>query len=61
MNFNLVRQERIAKLEAKLGRINNALKNYRYIKPAQYLEDLAAFEATEKEIEIQLLYKTHEQ
>lgn len=57
---NTVRQERIAKLVTKLSRIENALKNYRYTNPSDYLSDVVAFEQTEKEIEIQQAYWIYE-
>lgn len=60
MNYSLVRQERIAKLEKLQSRILNALKNYPYTKPSQYLEDLAALENTQKDIEIQKAYIQNE-
>lgn len=60
MNFSLVRQERIAKLENRRSRIINALKNFPYTKTFQYLEDVAALEKTEKEIQIQQAYLLYE-
>lgn len=56
MNYSLVRQERIKKLEAKLFRISNALRTYPYKNNSDILEDLTAFENTEKEIQIQKAY-----
>lgn len=56
----MIRQERIKKLENKLSRIENALKTYPYKNVKDVLEDVAAFEETEKEIQIQQSYLTHE-
>lgn len=56
MNFGLVRKERIAKLENKIGRILNALKTYPYTRTSDYLEDLAALESSQKELECQKAY-----
>lgn len=53
---NTIREERIAKLRDKLTRIETALKNYPYKNHKDILEDLFAFEETEKEIQIQQAY-----
>jgi hypothetical protein len=52
----MLRLERISKLLAKLERISSALKNFSYKNTKDILDDLAAFEATEKEIQIQEAY-----
>lgn len=57
MDFSIVRKERIVKLQKKLERIQNALTHYRYTNSRDILEDLAAFEKTEKEIQIQDCYR----
>jgi lipid II:glycine glycyltransferase (peptidoglycan interpeptide bridge formation enzyme) len=56
MNYSLIRQERITKLQNKIQRVTYALKNYRYTKAKDYLEDLAALEAFQKELQIQEAY-----
>lgn len=56
MNFTMIRGERIKKLVNKLQRIENALKTYPYTNSRDILEDLAALEATEKEIQVQAAY-----
>lgn len=53
---NTVREDRIKKLNTKLARIENALKTYPYTNHKDVLEDVAAFEETEKEIQIQQMY-----
>lgn len=56
MNFGLVRKERIAKLENKIGRILNALKTYPYSRARDYLEDLGHLESAQKDLEVQKAY-----
>lgn len=56
MNYSLVRQERIKLLQNKIQRVTYALKNYRYTKAKDYLEDLASLEAFQKELQIQQAY-----
>jgi hypothetical protein len=60
MNYSLVRKERILKLEKRLARIENALKNFPYTSPKQWLEDFGAYTDTEKEIQIQKAYLVNE-
>lgn len=54
------RIERIEKLQKKLARIQNALTNFQYTNKKHILEDVAAFEDTEKEIQIQSAYLLQE-
>lgn len=56
MNYSLVRQERIKLLQNKIQRVTYALKNYRYTKAKDYLEDLTSLEAFQKELQIQQAY-----
>ena len=56
MNFTIIRLERIVKLQKRLQRIDNALKNYPYKNERDVREDFAAYAATEKEIQIQQAY-----
>lgn len=56
MNFGLVRKERIVKLENKIQRVTNALVTYPYTNAKDYLDDLAALENFEKELQIQQSY-----
>lgn len=60
MNFNLVRLERIAKLEKKQARVENALKNFPYTNKNHILEDFSVWLEIEKEIEIQESYLSNE-
>lgn len=50
------RTERIQKLTDKLNRIGTALIEYPYTNQNDIIEDWAAFEATEKELQIQQSY-----
>lgn len=56
LNFATIRLERIEKLKKRLARIENALKSFPYTNKAHILEDVAALEATQKEIEVQQAY-----
>lgn len=50
------RTERIQKLTDKLNRIGTALIEYPYTNQKDIIEDWSAFEATEKELQIQQSY-----
>lgn len=54
------RTERIQKLTDKLNRIGTALIEYPYTNQNDIIEDWTAFEATEKELQIQKAYYSQE-
>jgi hypothetical protein len=60
MNFSLVRADCIKKLEDKLSRVTNALKNYPYKNKQDIIDDFVAFERIEKELQIQKAFQDSE-